>query len=119
MKWRKRLQGHTSTGFYLDQPQSAAYHYRNEPVPQGLNGIDKISDADSAQSWSFSMPRLKGKPVEGTFTLVKGDQEWRGFIDFNGKSRRAVDDIEWLSPDQVTFTVDTWMGETRPGGEYS
>ncbi|SNY76169.1 beta-N-acetylhexosaminidase [Enterobacter sp. CC120223-11] len=106
--------GILSTGFYLDQPQSAAYHYRNEPVPQGLNGIDKISDADSAQSWSFSMPRLKGKPVEGTFTLVKGDQEWRGFIDFNGKSRRAVDDIEWLSPDQVTFTVDTWMGETRP-----
>jgi hexosaminidase len=106
--------GILSTGFYLDQPQSAAYHYRNEIVPQGLNGIDKISDADSAQSWTFTMPRLKGSAVEGTFTLVKGDQEWRGFIDFKGKSRRAVDDIEWLSPDQVTFTVDTWMGETRP-----
>jgi hexosaminidase len=106
--------GILSTGFYLDQPQSAAYHYRNEIVPQGLNGVDKISDADSAQSWTFSMPRLKGSPVEGSFTLVKGDQEWRGFIDFKGKSRRAVDDIEWLSPDQVTFTVDTWTGETRP-----
>ncbi|MDX6038665.1 beta-N-acetylhexosaminidase [Scandinavium lactucae] len=106
--------GILSTGFYLDQPQSAAYHYRNEIVPQGLNGVDNISDADSAQSWTFSMPRLKGSPVEGSFTLVKGSQEWRGFIDFKGKSRRAVGDIEWLSPDQVTFTVDTWMGETRP-----
>ncbi len=27
--------GILSTGFYLDQPQSTAYHYRNEIVPQG------------------------------------------------------------------------------------
>jgi hexosaminidase len=26
---------------------------------------------------------------------VKGDAGWRGFIDFAGKSRRAVQDIEW------------------------
>ena len=87
--------GILSTGFYLDQPQSTAYHYRNEIVPQGLNGVDVIADTDSVQSWAFSMPRLKGKPVEGSFTLVKGDAGWRGFIDFAGKSRRAVQDIEW------------------------
>ncbi len=106
--------GILSTGFYLDQPQSTAYHYRNEIVPQGLNGVDKIGDNDSAQSWSFSMPRLKGSPVTGSFTLVKGDAGWRGFIDFKGKSRRAVQDIDWRDDNQVTFTVDTWMGETRP-----
>ncbi|WP_368543574.1 beta-N-acetylhexosaminidase [Enterobacter soli] len=106
--------GILSTGFYLDQPQSTAYHYRNEIVPQGLNNVDAIGDSDSAQSWRFSMPRLKGKPVEGSFTLVKGESGWRGFIDFAGKSRRAVQNIEWRSDDQVTFTVDTWMGETRP-----
>ncbi|MCI1896792.1 MAG: beta-N-acetylhexosaminidase [Enterobacter sp.] len=106
--------GILSTGFYLDQPQSTAYHYRNEIVPQGLNGVDTLTDNDSAQSWSFTMPRLKGKPVEGSFTLVKGDTGWRGFIDFSGKSRRAVNDIEWRDDNQVTFTVDTWMGETRP-----
>lgn len=106
--------GILSTGFYLDQPQSTAYHYRNEIVPQGLNGVDKIGDNDSAQSWSFSMPRLKGSPVTGSFTLVKGDTGWRGFIDFKGKSRRAVQDIDWRDDNQVTFTVDTWMGETRP-----
>ena len=99
--------GILSTGFYLDQPQYTAYHYRNEPVPQGLDGVDNIGETESAQSWSFSMPRLKGSPVTGSFTLVKGKDEWRGFIDFSGKTRRAVQDIEWLTPDQVTFTVDT------------
>ncbi|HCI9592412.1 TPA: beta-N-acetylhexosaminidase [Klebsiella variicola] len=106
--------GILSTGFYLDQPQYTAYHYRNEIIPQGLNGVDTITDSDSAQSWQFSMPRLKGSAVEGSFTLVKGDSGWRGFIDFKGKSRRAVQDIEWLGDNQVTFRVDTWMGETRP-----
>lgn len=110
----KGYKGILSTGFYLDQPQSTAYHYRNEIVPKGLNNVDVIGDNDSPQSWSFTLPRLKGKPVEGSFTLVKGDSGWRGFIDFAGKSRRAVQNIEWRSDDQVTFTVDTWMGETRP-----
>ena len=33
-------------------------------MPQGLNNVDVITDRDSAQSWSFTLPRLKGKPVE-------------------------------------------------------
>lgn len=106
--------GILSTGFYLDQPQYTAYHYRNEVVPQGLNGVDTITDNDSTQSWRFVMPRLKGSAVEGSFTLIKGDSGWRGFIDFKGKSRRAVQDIAWLNDNQITFSVDTWMGETRP-----
>jgi hexosaminidase len=106
--------GILSTGFYLDQPQYTAYHYRNEVVPQGLNGVDTITDNDSAQSWRFVMPRLKGSAVEGSFTLIKGESGWRGFIDFKGKSRRMVQDIAWLNDNQITFSVDTWMGETRP-----
>jgi hexosaminidase len=111
---KQGYKGILSTGFYLDQPQYTAYHYRNEIVPQGLKGVDVIGDNESAQSWSFLMPRLKGSPIEGSFTLVKGDEGWRGFIDFKGKSRRAVENIGWRSDDQVTFTVDSWMGETRP-----
>ncbi|MGL5603093.1 MAG: beta-N-acetylhexosaminidase [Silvania sp.] len=111
---KQGYKGILSTGFYLDQPQYTAYHYRNEIVPKGLNNVDVITDSDSAQSWSFTLPRLKGKPVEGSFTLIKGEAGWRGFIDFNGKSRRAVQDIVWRSDNQVTFSVDTWMGETRP-----
>ncbi|MFI8415010.1 beta-N-acetylhexosaminidase [Serratia sp. NPDC078593] len=107
-------QGILSTGFYLDQPQSTAYHYRNEILPQPLSVDSTVSEGEQAQSWQFSMPRLKGSPVEGSFTLIEGQQGWRGFIDFNGKSRRAVQEIVWLAPDRVTFRVDSWMGETRP-----
>ncbi len=69
---KQGYRGILSTGFYLDQPQYTAYHYRNEIVPQGLNGVDTISDNDSAQSWSFSIPRLKGARLR-SFTLVKGE----------------------------------------------
>lgn len=107
-------QGILSTGFYLDQPQSTAYHYRNEILPQPLGVDTEVRPAEQAQSWQFSMPRLKGSAVEGSFTLIEGKQGWRGFIDFNGKSRRALHDIVWRSPQQVTFRLDSWMGETRP-----
>ncbi|MDR9963835.1 hypothetical protein KIF59_11555 [Enterobacter cloacae subsp. cloacae] len=30
-----------------------ACHYRNEIVPQALNGVDVIADTDSAQSWAL------------------------------------------------------------------
>ncbi|NUU66900.1 family 20 glycosylhydrolase [Enterobacteriaceae bacterium BIT-l23] len=113
---RAGYQGILSTGFYLDQPHATAYHYRNEVLPQGLNDIDKPRKGDRAQSWSFTMPRLKGSAVEGSFTLIADaeNRTWRGFIDFKGKSRRAVRDITWPGDGQVSFSVDTWMGETRP-----
>ena len=47
-----------------------------------------MQPGEQAQSWRFSMPRLKGSAVEGSFTLIEGKQGWRGFIDFNG-SRAA------------------------------
>lgn len=108
------FQGLLSTGFYLDQSQSAAYHYRNEILPRPFTVDVNVKQGEQAQSWQFEIERLKGSPVKGSFTLIKGNDGWRGFIDFAGKSRRAVDHIEWLSPNQVTFSVDTWMGETRP-----
>lgn len=107
-------QGILSTGFYLDQPQSSAYHYRNEILPQPLGVDQNVADGEKAQSWQFSMPRLKGKPVDGSFTLIEGKEGWRGFIDFGGKTRRAVRDIVWQDGDKVSFAVDTWMGDTRP-----
>ncbi|MFZ1874447.1 MAG: family 20 glycosylhydrolase [Chania sp.] len=107
-------QGILSTGFYLDQPQSTAYHYRNEILPQPLGVVTEVREGENAQSWQFSMPRFKGSAVEGSFTLIEGKEGWRGFIDFKGKSRRAVQDIQWRTPEQVTFCIDSWMGETCP-----
>lgn len=111
---KENYRGILSTGFYLDQPQPASYHYRNEVTPQGLNGQDRLRPGDQAQSWSFTMPRLKGSPVKGSFTLIQGEPGWRGFIDFDGKARRMVGQINWLSTQQVRFSVDSWMGPFQP-----
>lgn len=111
---KDNYRGILSTGFYLDQPQPADYHYRNEIFPQGLEAQDEIHSGEQAQSWSFTLPRLKGKAVDGSFTLIEGKEGWRGFIDFAGKSRRMVKSITWLSSQQVSFEVDTWMGPLKP-----
>lgn len=111
---KENMRGILSTGFYLDQPQPASYHYRNEVTPRGLNGQDRLRPGDQAQSWSFTMPRLKGSPVKGSFTLIQGEPGWRGFIDFDGKARRMVSQINWLSTQQVQFSVDSWMGPFQP-----
>ena len=111
---KENTRGILSTGFYLDQPQPASYHYRNEVTPRGLNGQDRLGPGDQAQSWSFTMPRLKGSPVKGSFTLIQGEPGWRGFIDFDGKARRMVSQINWLSTQQVQFSVDSWMGPFQP-----
>lgn len=103
-----------STGFYVDQPQSTAYHYRNEIMPKPLAVNDKVEENEQALSWQFVMPRLKGSPVKGSFTLIRNDQTWRGFIDFAGKSRRAIREIEWRGTNKLSFTVDSWMSETTP-----
>lgn len=111
---KNNYRGILSTGFYLDQAQPAAFHYRNEVWPQGLNDGDRIREGETAQSWQFTLPRLKGKPLTGSFMLIDAVGGWRGFIDFEGRSRRMVREIRWLSPSEFTFRVDSWMGELRP-----
>jgi len=111
---KENTRGILSTGFYLDQPQPAAYHYRNEITPQEIKDQDRLQPGEQAQSWSFIMPRLKGSPVKGSFTLIQGLRGWRGFIDFDGKARRQVSQIDWLSTQQVRFSVDSWMGPFQP-----
>ncbi len=101
-----------STGYYLDQPQSAAYHYRNDPLPpppytnKNLALIENNSAREEIASWSFSLPRKRGNPVTGSFTLLN---EREGFIDFSGKSRRTVK-IQKLTKSAAVFSLDSWMG---------
>jgi hexosaminidase len=98
-----------STGYYLDQPQSAAYHYRNDPVPPPPythNALTLSSQQDALSSWSFVMPRKRGNPVTGSFTLMNAQE---GFIDFTGKSRRAVV-VQKSEKNAAVFSLDTWMG---------
>lgn len=102
-----------STGYYVDQPQPTAYHYRNDPVPVIETVNDQVRAGDVWESWSFEIPRKRGSAIKGTFTLIKKDGEQRGFIDFNGKSRRAVHDVKNIHG-VTQFHLDTWMGVFTP-----
>lgn len=104
------FQGILSTGFYLDQPQPAAYHYRNELFPQALAVDDQVRDGESWSTWSFEMPRKRGSAVRGQLTIItSADEKLRGFIDFAGKARRAVNDLRHVHG-ETRFQLDTWMG---------
>lgn len=98
-----------STGYYLDQPQTSAYHYRNDPIPSRPYVVIPPQANEPWQSWYFEMPRKRGKPVAGVFTLLGEGKSARGFVDFSGKSRRDVN-IESLTKTSARFALDTWMG---------
>ncbi|MCE3253542.1 MAG: N-acetyl-beta-hexosaminidase [Cellvibrio sp.] len=98
-----------STGYYLDQAQTGAYHYRNDPIPPKPVVVD-IKDNETVTSWRFEMPRKRGKPVTGTFSFVNDDKNIRQtFIDFTGKSRREVL-LKQHTKNDAVFSLDTWMG---------
>lgn len=99
-----------STGFYLDQPQPAAYHYRNTIFPVPTSVDDQPGADEHWETWAFELPRKRGNPVTGHFTLIQHPQQGqRGFIDFAGKSRQALQHLE-VRRGITYFQVDTWMG---------
>jgi hexosaminidase len=99
-----------STGYYLDQAQTSAYHYRNDPIPPKPVVIEKILANETINSWRFDMPRKRGKPVTGTFTFIGDDKKIaQAFIDFTGKSRREVL-LKHYTKNNAQFSLDTWMG---------
>lgn len=95
-----------STGYYLDQPQYASYHYRNDPIPPAPVVIENISQQ---KTWGFQMPRKRGNPVTGRFSLINDGTKDRVIVDFTGKSRREAELI-FRSADKLVFALDTWMG---------
>ncbi len=97
-----------STGYYLDQPQYASYHYRNDPIPPKPVAI-ALAPQDALASWRFEMPRKRGKPVTGIFSVIgKGDAA-RVVVDFTGKSRREAK-LQSYDNKSARFSLDTWMG---------
>ncbi|MGM8226721.1 beta-N-acetylhexosaminidase [Cellvibrio sp. ARAG 10.3] len=102
-----------STGYYLDQPQPAAYHYRNDPVPVMESINDQVRAGETWQTWSFEIPRKRGSAIKGTFTLIENEDDQRGFIDFAGKSRRALHAMKNIHG-ETHFHLDTWMGVFAP-----
>ncbi|MDN4502844.1 family 20 glycosylhydrolase [Alteromonadaceae bacterium BrNp21-10] len=103
-------QGLLSTGFYIDQPQQADYHYRNDPL--AINDLDdfKAVDIKGWQQWQFTMPRLKGSAVQGELALfTTNDNANHGSIQLNKQQPRALKDLTFAD-NHAKFWLDSWMG---------
>lgn len=105
--------GILSAGYYIDQPQPASYHYRAHPVETVRRIDEHVNANETMRTWQFTMPRKKGSAVTGRFALIYNEgKKARGFIDFTGKARRALSDVQ-LTSDSIGFWLDTWMGKTQ------
>ncbi|MFV8781377.1 beta-N-acetylhexosaminidase [Microbulbifer sp. SA54] len=98
-----------STGFYLDQPQYTAYHYRNRITPQDAPALPSSKDG-IWHHWAFEFPRKRGSAISGQLTLFStAGKVTRGFITFSGQRSQPLMNISQQGP-LTRFTVDTWMG---------
>ncbi len=101
-----------STGFYLDQPQSASYHYRNEPLPEPV-AAPKKKELNHWSGWNFQFERKRGSAVTGTLYLAQlnsGGQ--RAFIQFPDKVLIEADQLQQQGT-KLHFQFDSWMGPVR------
>jgi hexosaminidase len=124
-------QGVLSTGFYIDQPQYSAYHYRNHPITnvdtQSIASnhriLPKVGDGNNRQgrTWKLSIPRLKGSAVTGTFTLFSKTndnqkQQLNGYLKLNNNAFKKVSILSsaaMLNSKLLIFSLDSWMGPLR------
>ncbi|GAC18248.1 family 20 glycosylhydrolase [Paraglaciecola arctica] len=124
-------QGVLSTGFYIDQPQYSAYHYRNNPK----TNIDIEASASQStispntgddknthyRTWELTIPRLKGSAVKGNFTLItridgNKDRQLSGYLKLNDNAFQKVSihaPVTTLSSKILVFSLDSWMGPLR------
>ncbi|KNC68392.1 family 20 glycosylhydrolase [Pseudoalteromonas ardens] len=108
-----------SAGFYIDQPQPTAYHYRNEPLDTGLPTAHPLNDNEAIQAWDFTMPRLKGSAVRGKLVLVSSQQTLNHvYLQLNDRPfKQARLDSRLVPPEaglsRLNATIDSWMGPTR------
>ncbi|MFC4701952.1 family 20 glycosylhydrolase [Glaciecola siphonariae] len=124
---QKGYQGVLSTGFYIDQPQYSAYHYRNAPIrdlySHDVSKCMDIGEKISSRAWALEIERLKGSPVTGVLRLEPFTQDNTpvkvcGYMQLNERSFRQVD-IRSLTQQEkrssalsgvLKFSVDSWMG---------
>ncbi len=98
-----------STGFYLDQPQSAGFHYRNDPLPPGTTPPD-LSQHQPLGHWQFELIRKRGAPVQGQLNLLQNNAgDTALLVKFNQRTTHYVDTFT-LNANVLQFELDSWMG---------
>ena len=98
-----------STGFYLDQPQSAAYHYRNDPLPQVVVA-PLTKEIQHWSNWTIQFERKRGGAVTGSLYLVQlTSGSSRVFIHFPGKMLIEATVLQQNNK-ALLLRFDSWMG---------
>ncbi|WP_226983160.1 beta-N-acetylhexosaminidase [Vibrio navarrensis] len=111
---KQGYQGILSTGYYLDQPQPTSYHYRNDPMPQGLTVDDQLTANDKFVCYTWHKPRPKGEALSGNLIIIESAQgQVRAFSDYHGRSRQAVTVLEYLPGERFRGHLDTFMSYTE------
>lgn len=106
--------GLLSTGFYLDQPQPTSYHYRNDPMPKGIQVDDTLHDGETFETYTWQKPRSKGGPRKGSLTIITDKNgQARAFTDYNGKSRAKVEILEYKQGEFFRGHFDNFMSYTE------
>lgn len=107
-------QGILSTGYYLDQPQPTSYHYRNDPMPPGIQVDDTLHPGETFVTYEWAKPRTKGGPRKGLLTIIEGkDGTVRAFTDYNGKSRAKVEVLDYVPGTRFRGHFDNFMSYTE------
>ena len=98
-----------STGFYLDQPQSASYHYRNEPLPEPV-AAPMAKELQHWSSWNFQFERKRGSAVSGSLYLLQlNSGKQRVLIQFPDKALIEAKILQQQGA-QLNVKFDSWMG---------
>lgn len=98
-----------STGFYLDQPQFAGYHYRNDPIPKA-SAMPDLSQLQSWSAWQFQFARKRGSAIGGSLlVLYLDDGSSQALLKFNGRQPQLLQQFS-INANQVSFSADSWMG---------
>lgn len=98
-----------STGYYLDQPQFASYHYRNDPIAPASAEPD-LSQLQHWSAWQFSFPRLRGSAIHARLALLNmANGKIQGVLEFSGRPSVYLQNLV-LDANRLSFTTDSWMG---------
>ena len=98
-----------STGYYLDQPQFASYHYRNDPLlaPAVTPELETYA---AVSAWQFSFARKRGSAVSGRLVVLQNaKQQMAGLIIFDNRRPIEVQQLH-LDANRLQFQFDSWMG---------
>ncbi|MBZ9610757.1 family 20 glycosylhydrolase [Rheinheimera maricola] len=101
-----------STGYYLDQPQIAAFHYRNDPLPTPTT-VPDLSQFHSLGHWQFELARKRGAAVKAELMLLNDNAGTSAAIlQFAGRNARYIENFT-LNANQLQFETDSWMGPVQ------